>query len=149
MDKEQKEYMAQVISDMVEENKEKHKKAQEELRKERNGQPISKREFVEILNHLKEEDELYDKLNDAIDKVNPGFRNMFYPQSNNHTIIINLLSRLFRLEENEKYGTDIDYFIYDLEWGKEAEEFTFEDKGKNWVLKTPEDLYDYLIYKEK
>lgn len=142
-------YMAQVISNMVEDpiNEEKHKKEQEELRKERNGQPISKREFVEILNHLKEEDELYNKLNDAIDKVNPEFRNMFYPQSNNHTIIINLLSRLFGLEENEYGGTDIDYFIYDLEWGARAEEFTFEDKGKNWVLKTPEDLYDYLIYK--
>lgn len=145
MDKiENKEEIKEMIMDMLTEREEREAK----ILQERNGQPLSKREFAEILNHLKQEDETWDRINEEVDKLNPDFKSYLYPHSLNHTIIIKLLSLLFDLEDNG-YGNDIEYFIYELEWGTRAEEFTFEDKGKNWVLKTPEDLYDYLVYEEK
>ena len=109
---------------------------------------ISKEEFVEIINHLKDEDEKWRVFNVIMDELSPDFINTFYPQSENHTYIIELLVKLFDLEKFDEYGTDIDYFIYELNYGEKAEELWFEDKGKKWMLKTPEDLYDYLVYEE-
>lgn len=105
---------------------------------------LSKEEFVSIINQLEQEEIIQDNLNKTMNKLNPDFYNQFYPLDKSHDTILKLLSKIFDLEEYD-YGTDIDYYIYELEYGKRAEEFKFDDLGKTWVLNSPEILYDYII----
>ena len=52
-----------------------------------------------------------------------------------------------RCEDIDAYGTnDIDYFIYEIDFGKKWPEYSaYDEHGAPIPMRTPEELYDYLI----
>ena len=98
---------------------------------------ISKEEFVKIINRIKEFHDWNDHLDDVFDCV------IEIPDLTSP--LIQTLNTMFGLEENEYYGTDIDYFIYELNFGKDYEPGCVTDDDVEIDFSTAETLYDYLI----
>ena len=61
--------------------------------------------------------------------------------------IVSLLSKIMHCKDIDVYGTsDIDYFIYELDFGKKWPEYSaYDEHGALIPMRTPEELYDYLI----
>lgn len=55
-----------------------------------------------------------------------------------------LLSSLCELEENPTYGTILDWFCFDMDFGKDKDNKIF-DGTKTWRIESPEILYDYIM----
>lgn len=104
---------------------------------------ISKDKFVEIINRLKNYNDLQDKINDLfkenIDNKEMDFMNAGSICIGHESVVVYLLERMF--------DTDmISYFIYELEYGKKYTEGCVLDENMNEIdLCTAEKLYDYLI----
>ena len=104
---------------------------------------ISKEKFVEIINRLKSYDELQNKINDLfkenIDNKEMDFMNAGSICIGHESVVVYLLERMF--------DTDmINYFIYELEYGKKYTEGCVLDANMNEIdLSTAEKLYDYLV----
>lgn len=61
----------------------------------------------------------------------------------------NLLSDLCELEESPYYGTDLDWFCYETDFGKRADlNKVFLDNGIVWTIENPEILYDFITREE-
>ena len=104
---------------------------------------ISKKEFVEIIERLKNYNDLQDKIDDLfknnIDNKEMDFINAGSICIGHESVVVYLLERMF--------DTDmISYFIYELDYGEEYEEGCVLDENMQVVdLSTPEKLYDYLV----
>lgn len=104
---------------------------------------ISKDKFVEIINRLKNYNDLQDKINDLfkenIDNKEMDFMNAGSICIGHESVVVYLLERMF--------DTDmISYFIYELEYGKKYTEGCVLDENMNEIdLSTAEKLYDYLV----
>lgn len=104
---------------------------------------LTKEEFVEAVNKykqmLEEEYEIIDLI-DVSPEWKPGtWVNEYY----------NLLSNMCELEENDIYGTDLDWFCYDTAFG-EYEEFTkVYDGTTEWNITSPEILYDFIMHEKE
>ena len=101
---------------------------------------LSKKEFIEYVNKyksmLKEESDLIDILN-----VNPEWKpgewlNNYY----------DLLSHLCELPKDPIYGTDLDWFFYETDFGKNKDFRVIINGTKRWDIKDAGTLYDYLTY---
>ena len=110
---------------------------------------ITKEEFVEILNRLRDSSDLVRKVNNLFrnsrDNVECDFCNGAALQISHESAVVFLLRKL--LNDAVEY---IDYFIYELDYGRKYEPgmITGED-GKNIDLDSAEKLYDYLSGEEK
>jgi hypothetical protein len=108
---------------------------------------ISKEEFVKVINALKNADDLdnllYNKTNRAISLFE------LEEYSGLQNAIVFLLEKMFNLEVDSRFGSDISYFIYDLEFGKNWTSNSITIDGVSIDISTPEKLYDYLIEREK
>ena len=106
---------------------------------------ISKDKFVEIINRLKNYNNLQDKINDLfkenIDNKEMDFMNAGSICIGHESVVVYLLERMF--------DTDmISYFMYELDYGKEYKDGYVQDgEGNNIDISTVEKLYDYLIKK--
>ena len=104
---------------------------------------LSKEEFIEYVNKyesmMKDEHDLINILN-----VNPEWKPSEW--LNNY---YDLLSRLCELPENPIYGTDLDWYCYETEFGKNKDFRVITDGVKRWDIKDAGALYDYLIYIEE
>ena len=104
---------------------------------------ISKEKFVEIINRLKNYNELQNKINDLfkdnIDNKEMDFMNAGSICIGHESVVVYLLERMF--------DTDmISYFIYELDYGKKYKAGCVLDENMNEIdLSTPEKLYDYLV----
>lgn len=104
---------------------------------------LTKEEFVNAVNTyqkmLAEECEIIDVM-DMCPEWKPGtWVNEYY----------NLLSSMCELEENDIYGTDLDWFCYDTAFG-ENEKFTkVYDGVTEWNITNPEILYDFIMYEKE
>ena len=104
---------------------------------------ISKEKFVEIINRLKNYNELQDKIDelfkDNIENRERDFINAGSICIGHESVVVYLLERIF--------DTDmISYFIYELDYGKEYKDGYVQDgEGNNIDISTVEKLYDYLI----
>ena len=59
--------------------------------------------------------------------------------------IFEMLNAHFSLKKNEYIGTDLEYFIFELDFGKKYKDGCFIDaNGKNIDLSSAENLYKYL-----
>lgn len=108
---------------------------------------VTKEQFVAILKTLEETDEKEEKLNEVMNSMSPDFYSYFYPTYLYKSIIIDLLNQEFygKMEVNAEYGSDIEYFIYDLNYGKNwTENSLTELDGTPIDISTVEKLYDYL-----
>lgn len=106
---------------------------------------ISKERFVEIMKEIKAMDEASRNLSKALEDFDNtsdfgGFSNFRAMD-----IAIDLLNILVQDFPEEYFGSTIEYFIYDLEWGEKWEEDSItEADGTPIRLSTVEELYDYL-----
>lgn len=104
---------------------------------------ISKEKFVEILNRLKNYDDLQDKINDLfkenIDNKEMDFVNAGSICIGHESVVVYLLENMF--------DTDmISYWIYELDYGEKYTEGCVLDENMQVVdISTAEKLYDYLV----
>ena len=104
---------------------------------------ISKEKFVEIINRLKNYNELQDKIDnlfkDNIENRERDFINAGSICIGHESVVVYLLEKIF--------DTDmISYFIYELDYGERYTEGCVLDENMNNIdLSTAEKLYDYLV----
>lgn len=105
--------------------------------------PMTKQEFVDIINRLREATELVDKVEelfrDSRDNLECDFCNGAGLQISHEGIVVKLLEKLMQ----DSYG-NISYFIYELDYGKEYQDGCVLDSTGNIDISTPEKLYDFL-----
>lgn len=58
-----------------------------------------------------------------------------------------LLSEMCELEENDYTGTDLDWFCFETNFGKNVDYRKMYDMntGRTWDIKSPEILYDFIM----
>lgn len=104
---------------------------------------ISKKEFVEIIERLKNYNDLQDKIDDLfksnIDNKEMDFMNAGSICIGHESVVVELLENMF--------DTDmISYWIYELDYGERYEEGCVLDENMNEIdLSTAEKMYDYLV----
>ena len=114
-------------------------------KRNKNGVPLSKEEFVDIIDRLKEASELVDKVEELFrnsrENIDCDFGNGAGLQISHEGIVIDLLQKLMYDELVE----NISYFIYELDYGKKFELGDVMDGDRLIDIGTPEKLYDYLV----
>lgn len=105
---------------------------------------MEKRKFVQIMNKLQELEEKQDALCDAMSELSPDFSVDFYPLDECINIIVDLLNDEFNLSSDDPCGSDIEYYMYELEFGEKGNEMPIEENGVNYYLTDAEKLYDYI-----
>lgn len=111
---------------------------------------ISKEEFCKYISILKKQDEKEDLITKAFRQVDEEADVAFISlYSSERAAILDLLNVVMDTEINPQIGSDIEYFCYDLDFGK-----VYESGKKDWIkdendeiidLSTAEKLYDYLV----
>lgn len=106
--------------------------------------PLTKQEFVDILNRLREATELVDKVEelfrDSRDNLECDFCNGAGLQISHEGIVVKLLEKMMQ----DSVG-NISYFIYELDYGREYKDGCVSDNNGNIDISTPEKLYDFLM----
>ena len=105
---------------------------------------ITKQEFIEIIDKLKEVNDFVNETNDKARKLNDAIISDFFNASSlsisHETIVVKLLKNMF----NDK--DILSWWIYDLDYGSKYKDGCItENNGTIIDLSTPEKLYDYLI----
>ena len=107
---------------------------------------ISREEFVKCIDRLREATDLVDKIDDIMresrDNIKNDFMNAASLQITHEQIVIDLLEKL--THDDEIYS-DISYFIYELDYGREYKPGMIKDNDGNELdFSTAGNLYDYL-----
>lgn len=104
---------------------------------------ISKKEFVEIIERLKNYNDLQDKIDDLfknnIDNKEMDFMNAGSICIGHETIVVRLLENIF----NDK--DTISWWLYECNYGRDFSLGDLEVNGVAIDISTAEKLYDYLI----
>ena len=104
---------------------------------------ITKKEFVEIIDRLRNYNDLKDKINDLfqdlIDNKEQDFCNAGSICLGHETIVVELLKNIF----NDK--DTISWWLYECNYGRDFSLGDLEVNGIEIDLSTAEKLYDYLI----
>lgn len=108
---------------------------------------LSKEKFIEVIEELHSLENDIQNVHSAMKKLDPDFGGFYLSRVS--TLVLNLLEKAI----GDKYQY-INYFIYDLDYGKKWKKRSVVDtkNGKFIKLKTISDLYDYIIkiqYHEK
>lgn len=97
---------------------------------------ISKELFIESINEI-EKQLIHDRnCNKAFQTILPND----YVSGYDNNLILNQLIKLLKSSVGDEYGW-IDYFIYDLDFGRDYVPSKVSIAGKPFILKTPEDLW--------
>ena len=105
----------------------------------RNGIKSKREVFKEVMTFIVDKNKKKDKLNDAWREYNPD-GNYLSLDGDWETTIVQLLR-----EYVGDYNDDIGYWLYELNYGKEAKKNTVTDKnGRNIPIKTIDDLYNLI-----
>lgn len=105
---------------------------------------ITKQEFINIINHLKEVNQFVDEVNDKARKLNDAIISDFFNAS---SLSISFEDDLVKLLEN-MFNTDlISWWLYDLDYGTKFEigDLVEADGITKPDLSTADKLYDYLV----
>lgn len=105
---------------------------------------ITKKLFLSCIDTIKRYQNKEDKLYDGTD----GMVNLLEIDEIQSLIhkLISLLGYCTKSDYSDVYGNDIDYFIYETEWGKKADEyFTTLESGEQVHFNTAEDVWNYLV----
>ena len=101
---------------------------------------ITKKQFIESIKALEAQHRHDSKCSDAFKVILPEDYITSYKNSFLHNQLVNLIEKL----TNDRMGW-IDYYIYELDYGKEYEDGMVKNKdGNNISLKTPTDLWNLL-----
>ena len=105
---------------------------------------ISKKKFVEIINRLKDYNDLQDKIQDLfrdnMDNQEMDFMNAGSICVSHESIVVELLKDMFNVKDDL-----ISWWLYECNYGRDFSLGDLEDNGVEIDLSTPEKLYDYLI----
>ena len=105
---------------------------------------ITKKEFVDIINKLKQANDFVDETNEKARKLNDAIiSDFFYASSlsiSHEDIVVKLLEDMF--DDN---GGTLSWWLYELDYGRKFELGDFQEDNKPIDISTPEKLYDYLI----
>ena len=101
---------------------------------------LTKEEFIETIKVIEDFREHQQEFNTALRHIDDGcYAFIFSPYENEY---VWLIKRMFHNEFDE----DIDYFLYDLECGKDWEPGDVVDsKGNDIKMANAEDLWNYII----
>lgn len=104
---------------------------------------ITKEEFIQCIDLIKKYSEMSSKLSDILEEMSPGGRCDTFMYSEYEDMTIKLLKSIFNLPKD---NDEIEYFIYDLEYGKKYKPgcYTFKN-GDEIDFSSAEKLYDFLI----
>ena len=104
---------------------------------------VSKEEFVEIINRLKETDEVVCKVNNFFDNTADSIMtcnlNATHLMICHEDIVVKLLEKIFNDEDV------LTYWLYEKNYGRDYKKGDITVNGKKIDLSTPEKLYDFLI----
>jgi len=101
--------------------------------------------FSEIMEKIKKQIEIDRKCSDAFSTLLPNDYVSGYDNNNLFTALIKLLETIYNDQETKW----IDYFIWELDFGKENDRLKAYDKNKKEIpLKTIDNLYDLLTKKQ-
>lgn len=105
---------------------------------------ITKEEFVDIINRLRESSDLVDKVDalfrESRENVECDFCNGAGLQISHEPIVVDLLQKVMRDK-----GEDISYFIYELDYGRDYKHGSVTDSNGIVDMGTPEVLYELLV----
>ena len=116
-------------------------KIKENLKYQFNNGIMSKELFVEAIEVINKKFEYNYECNKVFEKIfedGSGYPNDFF-------IVKFLLDFLNRIFDQDKEYSDIDYFIYELDFGKRWTEHSLTQNGVSIDISTSEKLYDYLV----
>ena len=100
---------------------------------------LSKDEFCRIINKLHQMQNFWDAVNDAGRKFDEGFYVEWYPPQI-EVELCDTLSRMFMDDSDAVY-----WFCYEIGFGERYEDGDNMMDGKEYPLRDPEELYDYLV----
>ena len=105
---------------------------------------ISKERFVEIIERLRNYDDLQKKIQelfkDNIDNQEMDFMNAGSICIGHESVVVELLKDMFNVKDDL-----ISWWLYECNYGRDFSLGDLEDNGVEIDLSTPEKLYDYLI----
>lgn len=106
---------------------------------------ISKEKFVDIINRLRNYNDMQDEIRDIskkyIEPMESDFNNAAEICVGHETVVVDLLRNIFDDEENDILG----WWIWECDYGRSFKKgFLVELDGTKPDLTTPEKLYDYL-----
>lgn len=104
---------------------------------------ITKKHFVDIINHLKEVNDFVNETNEKAEKIHDSIISDFFNAS---SLSISFEDDLVKVLEN-MFDTDlISWWLWELNYGREFKVGYLEEKnGDKPDLSTAEKLYEYLI----
>lgn len=109
---------------------------------------MNKELFVEIINFIIAQEEREFKLSDALKEYGGEMSDFISFETDINTHIVNWLERIME-DVDPKYGGTISWWLWDApdrgRGKKKNRTITLADSKKKYDLKTPGDLYDYLM----
>ena len=107
---------------------------------------MNKELFIEAIEAIQKQVELDIEVSKHLGKAFPeAFEANFLPR--NH-FLQNALLHVLQVEMNDDNSKSwIEYFLWELNFGKENYRLKVTDNGKNIPMSTASELYDYLINK--
>jgi len=103
---------------------------------------ITKKHFVNIINHLKEVNDFVNETNAKAQELHDNIISDFFNAS---SLSISFEDDLVNVLE-DMFNTDlIGWWLYELDYGKKFEIEYLEENGFKPDLSTAEKLYDYLV----
>lgn len=106
---------------------------------------LTKEQFVECVDRIKKTRDKDDMLSEAIEKACNNDCYVIGLYGTEYSTMVDLLSYAMGLEVGTYSGNMLEYFIYDLNFGKEYKEgCVTEIDGSPIDISTTEKLYDYI-----
>ena len=100
---------------------------------------LSKEKFIKAIKELEKFEKDIHAVHEAFKKLDPDFGGFYFSRANT------LIGEILKDVMNDEYD-NIDYFIYELDYGKKWHKGTITARnGKDIKMQTPEDLYNYLV----
>jgi len=98
---------------------------------------MNRRNFKKHLKKIKELGEIEEKITKAFKLLDSDFN--YFSLGKSITLARNILKEAM----NDKYDY-INYFIYELDWGRKGKNCVQEKNGTKCSLQTMDQLYDYI-----
>ena len=118
--------------------------------------PLTLEEFIEAIEYVKREDECGNRLADVIRSYRDILGDAEAPIFHGGQIVISLLDKIWGLDIDKYSGSIISYWCWEKEFGEEwkkgdlvLKNLPADHKYHEPVLKTVEELYDYLCWQYK
>lgn len=110
---------------------------------------LTKQQFLDYIDKIKATYSKQDCLIEAIEKICEGDSWMMGMYGNELNVMVELLSLAMGLEIKGQDENVLEYFIFQLDFGKDYTPDCFtEMDGTPIDISTPEKLYDYIIKEE-